>query len=156
MRRAFALPVATVGLFLVTGVGAYAYESPTVTDGHLLYPVKQGCEHVEAAMQLSGEAQANFHARMMERRLAEAEVLWRIQRMQQANLQIVADEMENSLDALSENQEEANQPLLEQLQLQQARFNALRARAAFVQNANKEMLRNAFQQLRVQTTSSAN
>lgn len=59
---------------LVSGAGAYAYESPDVIDGHPLYAMKQGLETAEAAIaKTSPERAAAFHEKMLERRLKEAE-----------------------------------------------------------------------------------
>lgn len=60
---------------LTFGTGAYAYTSPTVTEGTTLYPVKQQIERLEGTMAKTHEERAAFHLKMYERRLREAEYL---------------------------------------------------------------------------------
>lgn len=57
------------------GTGAYAYESVDVVEGHPLHLIKQHIEAVEQriATRKSPEAVAQFHVRMLKRRLREAD-----------------------------------------------------------------------------------
>lgn len=55
------------------GTGVYAYNSPEVVEGNALYFVKQGIENIEGRLAFSSEARAQFHLKMSQRRLAEAE-----------------------------------------------------------------------------------
>lgn len=74
-RRAIAIPVMFVLMFIMTGAGTYAYASPEVTQAHLLYPVKRGIETVESQFYRTDVSQTQFHTRMLERRLDEGAVL---------------------------------------------------------------------------------
>ncbi|SRR3989339_2054192 len=56
------------------GTGVYAYNSPEVTEGTLLYPVKQKLEQAEEAIQIRPEAKAKFYLKQLARREAEAVV----------------------------------------------------------------------------------
>ncbi len=57
------------------GTSAYAYASDDVSDGHPLYPIKHGIEQIEGRFAATPEQRAEFHARMMSRRISEAERL---------------------------------------------------------------------------------
>ncbi len=57
------------------GTGVYAYSSPDVVEGDTLYPVKSGIEQVEGAMAFTPDQKARYHAKMMQRRVQEAEHL---------------------------------------------------------------------------------
>ncbi|TAK03788.1 hypothetical protein EPO34_01330 [Patescibacteria group bacterium] len=77
-RPAMRLRPVAVGLcafaLLVSGTGAFAYESPDVVEGHPLFAMKQGIETAEAAIaKTSPERAAAFYAKMLEKRLKEAE-----------------------------------------------------------------------------------
>lgn len=124
--RAVAFPVAVVALFFGTGIGAYAYASPEVTDQHPFYPVKRGLEQIQAVVQFSDDAQADFHARMMERRLQEAEVLLRLRAMQDQQVQAMEQELQASLSHIDEGQLQRNREVIGRLQRQQARMQMLR------------------------------
>jgi hypothetical protein len=54
------------------GTGVFAYESPSVVEGHPLNFVKENVEKVEEKLARSPEARAKFHARMSDRRFKEA------------------------------------------------------------------------------------
>ena len=72
-KVAYSLAVAVP--FFTFGTGAFAYVSPTVTEGTTLYSVKQQLEDFEGSFAHSHEAQAAFHLKMYGRRLREAEYL---------------------------------------------------------------------------------
>lgn len=71
-KPVFAGAIAIVLLF-TTGTGVYAYESPEVVEGHILHSVKDGIERMEGNFARSDERMARFHAKMLQRRLREAE-----------------------------------------------------------------------------------
>jgi len=58
-----------------SGIGAYAYSSPEVTEGGVLYPVKKVLENIEARTKRSPEAKARFNLKQIQRREAEKQVL---------------------------------------------------------------------------------
>jgi len=59
-------------VFFSLGTGVYAYESPSVTEGHPLNIVKQNLERAEGWLANNPEARVRFHAKMMDRRMNEA------------------------------------------------------------------------------------
>ncbi len=66
---------AVVLLILAGGGGAYAYSSPTVTEGNPLYPVKKAIEKVEEITKVTPEAKVKFYLKTIARREAEKEQL---------------------------------------------------------------------------------
>ena len=53
------------------GAGAYAYTSPQVTEGNVLYPIKQNLEKIEEIAQITPEAKAKFYLKKIERQTKE-------------------------------------------------------------------------------------
>ena len=125
--RVAGFSLAGLMLFFGTGVGAYAYASPEVTDAHPLYGLKRSMEHMQAVVQFSGDAQAQYHAQLMERRLQEAEVLMRLQTIQDSHFQLVESELEASLNYVSEVRQVRHQQLLDRLELQRERMEFLKS-----------------------------
>lgn len=70
-----AMAFAVIVLLLAGGGGAYAYTSPEVTEGSVLYPVKQVIEGIEEVTKVTPEAKAEFYLKKIERREAEREIL---------------------------------------------------------------------------------
>lgn len=79
------------------GTGVYAYESPDVAEGHPLNVVKQGMEGIEGSLARTPEARAQFHAKMMRRRLLEAAHHVDDHPVMERALQRAADELDMSL-----------------------------------------------------------
>lgn len=72
----YAMVVVLAIVIVATGsTGVYAYSSPTVTEGTVLYPVKQQLEQVEARLQKTPEKKAAFLLKQIDRREAEKKVL---------------------------------------------------------------------------------
>ncbi len=71
--RLFRYALAPLSLALLLGVGttSYAYASPSVCHGHLLYPLKAGVENMESTFYKTPEAQAQFQVKSLERRVDE-------------------------------------------------------------------------------------
>ncbi len=69
--------VLVIGVIVVgTGAtGVYAYNSSTVTDGTILYPVKKSIEQVEEKLQTTPEKKVAFLLKQIDRREAEKKVL---------------------------------------------------------------------------------
>lgn len=65
--------LAVVALLLIGSTGAYAYVSPEVTEGTMLYPLKQAVESVEEAAKITPEARAKFYLKQIKRREREKE-----------------------------------------------------------------------------------
>ncbi|MCH8049450.1 hypothetical protein IH979_01930 [Patescibacteria group bacterium] len=126
-RRALAMPVA-LGIVLVTmGMGTYAYASPEVTEDHALYRVKRGIERIEQEFKRSPEARAKFHARMMERRIAEGEVMLRRNHVSKEQLYRIADELDLSVEQIQAFKDtvEYRRELIQHLETQASRYEYL-------------------------------
>jgi hypothetical protein len=91
IQKTIAMGFASIFIF-TSATGAYAYTSPSVTDGTVLYPVKRVIEKAEERFQKTDEERAEFHAKMMDRRIAEAEIL---ERRGKKNVETL-DEMSNN------------------------------------------------------------
>ncbi|MBI4257307.1 hypothetical protein HY626_04610 [Candidatus Uhrbacteria bacterium] len=134
-RRPFLIQFAGVSfaslvLFFGMGAGVYAYESPQVTEGHPLYFVKSGLESIQGGFARSPEARAQFHAEMMERRLAEGEyqLPHRPDRVP-PSLDEAAEQFEQTISALDEGvKDEMRKKLIESLSLHRARYLELSVR----------------------------
>ena len=62
-------------LLLVGATSVYAYDSPEVSGGHFLHPIKEGIERFEGKVHAGKpEGRAGFHLKMMGRRLDEAQI----------------------------------------------------------------------------------
>lgn len=125
----FAFRFAAVGMAVVVlvfgmGTGVYAYESPDVVDGHPLYFVKQKLEDVEGRFATSAEARAHFHAKMMERRMSEAERIAEDQERLGDVLESAADELDLSVEELTGGLEDhpRRQAIIERLNAQNDRY----------------------------------
>lgn len=75
MYRFAAVGIVVVVLFVATGTGVYAYNSPQVSEGHVLFPLKRSIERVECGFFRNPERFQACQARMVERRLNEAEIV---------------------------------------------------------------------------------
>lgn len=76
----YSMAVLAVLVFIsTTGIGAYAYNSPEVTEGTRLYGIKKAIEKVEekVAERRAPESQAKFYLKQIERREAEKQVVER-------------------------------------------------------------------------------
>ncbi|MBI4592519.1 hypothetical protein HY733_03680 [Candidatus Uhrbacteria bacterium] len=131
MVRATAVGLASLVLFFTMGAGVYAYESPEVTEGHPLYFVKAGIETIRERTTVSPEARAEFHAQMMERRLAEGEFQFphRPDRVPPA-LHEAAEQFEQTVSALEAGvtDETTRGKVIDTLSLHRARYLELSAR----------------------------
>jgi chromosome segregation ATPase len=83
-----------------TGTGAYAYSSSSVTEGTLLYPVKQNLENMEEKIQLTPEAKARFYLKKIERREAEVAQMNKKQKLTD-KITKVQDKIEQAEDNLA-------------------------------------------------------
>jgi hypothetical protein len=70
-----AIGFALIILLLAGSGGAYAYSNSEVTEGTILYPLKQVIETFEEATKVTPEAKAQFYLKKIERREAEREIL---------------------------------------------------------------------------------
>lgn len=73
-KRAFALAVVML-LAAIISVPSYAYASPEVVRGNILYPLKRLAEKVELSLPMSAQTKAVVYEKNAARRLAEAEYL---------------------------------------------------------------------------------
>ena len=72
--RIFKFTAAGMIVVLLTGsfgTGTYAYYSPEVTEGSVLYPVKNAIEKIEEKSKRNPEVQAKFYLKQLQRREAE-------------------------------------------------------------------------------------
>ncbi|MDP2631253.1 MAG: hypothetical protein Q8P30_00615 [Candidatus Uhrbacteria bacterium] len=99
-KRAFVLPVVLVMVVATMGMGTYAYASPSVSEGHVLNPFKKGIEAMEARLPRSSERAAEFHARMMERRIDEGEAMLNRKEFPKDHLERIAEELNVTFDEL--------------------------------------------------------
>jgi len=96
--------VTIVGLFASFGTGAYAYSSPEVAEGTVLYPIKQQMESVEEKLNFTPQAKTKFLLKKLQRREAEKKFLEsKHQKLEQTKEQIKQSEeqlqnLENELD----------------------------------------------------------
>jgi|GEM_PF-1347078 hypothetical protein len=128
--RAFRVSFASaviILLALTTGTGVYAYESPGVTEGHLLHPIKQTAEQVEAVLAFSPERKVRYHAKMMDRRLKEAEHFMAQPEKMQRAMEQVASELGVTVEELKAMppKQEMFEQMTEVLQVQNTRFEAV-------------------------------
>ncbi len=123
------------------GTGVYAYESPDVVEGHPLFVVKTSLEAVQESLARTPEARAEFHARMMERRLAEGEHhLSREPEQVQASLDAAADQLEQTVEELAPAVEDPARraQMIEELSIHNARYLELSARVQDSEAENRE------------------
>lgn len=80
-----------------TGVGAYAYNSPEVTEGTRLYGIKKVIENVEEKVveRRAPEVQAKFYLKQIERREAEKRIVER-RRAHEVQLQKTEEKIERT------------------------------------------------------------
>jgi len=66
-----------IGLVIAGGgaTGTYAYSSPEVTEGTILYPIKQKIEQIEEVTKRTPEAKAAFYLKQVKKREAEMEIM---------------------------------------------------------------------------------
>lgn len=145
-RRPFIVRFASVSLaslvlFFTMGAGVYAYESPEVTQGHPLYFMKSGIEFVRGGMARSPEARAEFHAKMMDRRLQEGEhqLPSRPDRVP-VTLEEAAAQFERTIEAIEEGVEDEHirETLIEALSIKRARYLELHSRVQESEEENGE------------------
>ncbi len=64
-----------LGVVIMGSTGVYAYASPNVSEGTVLYPLKEQIENIEEKLQTTPEKKAKFYLKKVERREAELKVL---------------------------------------------------------------------------------
>lgn len=129
-RFATAGVVASFVLMFGMGTGVYAYESPSVVEGHPLHFVKDGIETMEGKFYKGSEARARFHMKMMSRRLEEGERhLQNSPKVEQA-LEKAAERLEMSVDELVAGLQDTSMryQIIEELSVHQARYQELHGR----------------------------
>lgn len=137
-------------IFFTMGTGVYAYESEDVVDGHPLYFVKSSIESVEERLARTPEARAEFHLRMMARRLGEGEYqLSRRPEYVEKALEAAADQLEQTVEVFAPDVQdpEMRAQMIEELSIHNARYVELSAR---VQDSEAENRGPAHLRLRVE------
>lgn len=102
--RAFRYASVVVMIVLVLGsggAGAYAYSSHSVTEGSILYPVKQKIEKVEGRLQKTPEEKARYYIKIINRREAELRILDKYKK-NVINTQKQLQQMESNLTKVQE------------------------------------------------------
>ena len=117
--------VGTIALVLLLGgTSVYAYESPEVSEGHFLHPVKQGIEQLEGKLrQGEPEGRAGHHLKMFGRRLDEAD-LQEVEEHKEILLETAAEELDMTVEELKDSMFDpgARVEILEQLDVENGRF----------------------------------
>lgn len=88
------------------GTGAYAYYSPEVTEGSILYPVKNTIEKIEEKTKRNPEAQAKFYLKQLQRREAEKK------RLEEKSK--VGENLDTQIEKIGEKLEQINNKLQNQ------------------------------------------
>lgn len=129
--RVAAVPVAALVIFVTMGTGVYAYSSPQVTEASSLYPVKQGIEQLQEKFHRSPESRSEFHAKMVERRIAEGEVMLERGVITPDQLIRIAQELDLTVEDFIEAKndpdarEEIHNKVVEKMQTQNERYEHL-------------------------------
>ncbi len=130
---AIALPI------LFGGTSAYAYASPSVTEGNVLYPVKRGIESMQLRFRSEPDDLAAYRLELYERRLDEAE---RLLESREAMIRTLnaAVEVNNTLESF-EQFEERHDEIREDLQRNQERYEMVRLRVYIDEPSGESPLR---------------
>lgn len=122
--------IASLVLVFGMGTGVYAYESPDVIEGHPLYFVKEKLERMEEKMAPTSEARAEFHAKMYNRRMNEAERLATQSDKISGVLESAAIELDQSVEELSTETEEMprRKKVIERLNTENERYERIHPR----------------------------
>ena len=96
------IPATLIALIIVFsfGASAYAYNSNEVIEGHPLFFLKHNIEKMEGRLAVGSEAKVNFHHRMMERRLKEANHFGENNEKMKVLLEKAANELDLSVEEL--------------------------------------------------------
>ncbi len=73
--RYAAAPAMALVLVVFAGTSAYAYTSPEVVEGNLLYPIKTVVEKVEETLSVTPAMKTKYYIRQLDRRYQEAAVV---------------------------------------------------------------------------------
>jgi len=73
--RYAAVPAMVLFLVVFAGTSAYAYTSPEVVEGNLLYPIKTVVEKVEETLSVTPAMKTKYYIRQLDRRYQEAAVV---------------------------------------------------------------------------------
>jgi len=90
-----------------SGVGAYAYNSPEVTEGTKLYPIKRAIEKVEEKTKKTPEAKAKFYLKQIQRREVEKDKLEK-----KSKRQVQLQQLEEKINKTEEQLEKVNTDLV--------------------------------------------
>lgn len=73
--HAYSVLTAFTFVLFTGGLSTFAYTSDSITNGTALYPIKRGLESIERTFAGTPEAQAEYHMKLLSRRLAESRFL---------------------------------------------------------------------------------
>ncbi len=110
------------------GTGAYAYSSPQVTEGNVLYPIKQNLEKIEEKTQTTPEAKAKFYLKQIQRREEEKTVLKK-SGVEITKIEKVNQSIEQTEDQLEETDKITKKVSPEDIKLHEEVVSRLQARA---------------------------
>jgi len=82
------------------GTGTYAYYSPEVVEGNVLYPVKNTIEKIEEKTKRTPESQAKFYLKQIQRREAEKIKMEEKQKVVE-NLDVQIEKIGNKLEQIN-------------------------------------------------------
>ncbi len=138
-RHVMRLATAAVSGFVVcasAATGAYAYTSPDVTEGNILYPIKQTLEQVEEKTKHTPEAKAQFYLKQLSRREAEKKTLeHRQERTERLEAQI--NQIEVKLEATEH--ELTTSTLVNNTELREKMYNRLEKRKNRLEKQKKKL-----------------
>lgn len=119
--------ITSMALVFSAGTGVYAYESPEVVDGHPLEFVKESIEGVEERIATIRKRKAEYHTKMLRRRLAEAETHNKVPDKTNRLLSAAAIELGMTMQDLRENihNEETQQVLVDKLTIVNEKYGHL-------------------------------
>ncbi|OGL95949.1 hypothetical protein A2348_01560 [Candidatus Uhrbacteria bacterium RIFOXYB12_FULL_58_10] len=125
------------------GTGAYAYGSPDVVEGHPFYFLKQGLENAEERLATTPDARAQYHAKMMTRRMSEAERIAENQQKVGALLENAATELDLSVEEIQSNLKNSQnrRMLIERLDEQNDRYENMMMRVPMREGAMRPLPR---------------
>lgn len=153
LRHRVAVPIAVLCLFALTGVGSYAYGSPAVNEDHMLFGVKAGMEWVQGWIHRSPDSRAEFHMRLMERRIEEGEYLLEQNAISLPHIERIDASFEQAVTSVSDTPADhpTREEMLRRLQLQQARFEYILMESIEqeTESSTPEALRNVLLDFRV-------
>jgi len=142
VSRPAAVITAVVLVMLGIGTGAYAYESPEVVEGHPLHFLKANIENIEGRIKFSPEDKAQWHLKMQDRRMAEAEYFTQKNDFRKPLFEQGMNQMDQGLQVMAQIEvKEQRQAMLKNLsEMEQARIRMLQDIKPQLSEYSQEMI----------------